>query len=84
MQQSEWSKEEIKEFAKIWESEVGKKYLQKLEDARVSWINAALIAETPDQALTNARTARGFDLVLSDIYAGIAEAKKEEDKTAKK
>jgi hypothetical protein len=84
MKQSEWSKEEIKEFAKIWETEVGKKYLQKLEEARASWINASLVAETPDQALINARTARGIDLIISDIYAGIAEAKKEEDKKEKK
>lgn len=80
--ESEWSKAEIKEFAKFWETEVGQKYLKKLENARASWMNAALLAETPDQALVNSRTARGLDLIIADIYAGIEQAKdKKEAKT---
>ena len=82
MESNQWSKAEIKEFAKFFTSEVGQKYVQKLENARASWMNAALITETPDQALVNARTARGIDLIIADIYTGIEEAKdKKEAKT---
>lgn len=81
-QESNWSKAELKEFANFFTSEVGKKYLEKLESARESWLNATLLSATPDQALMNARTARGMDLIISDIYAGINEAKdKKEAKT---
>ena len=82
-QESNWSKAELKEFANFFTGEVGKKYIEKLEAARDSWVNAALRSETPDQALTNARTASGIDLIISDIYAGINEAKDEKEAKTK-
>jgi hypothetical protein len=80
---SSWTKAEFKEFANFFNGEVGQKYLEKLKDARDAWINAALNCEVADQALTASRTARGFDLVISDIYAGIEEAKDKKEATAK-
>ena len=80
-QESNWSRAELKEFAEFFNSEVGQKYIQKLENARDAWINAAMNCEAAEQALTASRTARGFDLVVSDIYAGINESKNNKEAT---
>lgn len=82
MKPNQWSKAEIKEFAKFFTSEVGQKYVQKLEAARASWLNAAINSEDSTMSLVASRTAKGFDLVISDINLGIEEAKdKKEAKT---
>lgn len=82
MKSNQWSKAELKEFAEFFTSEVGQKYVQKLENARASWLDAAINSEDSTRSLVASRTAKGIDLIISDIKFGIEEAKdKKEAKT---
>ena len=82
--ETDWNKAEMKEFAKMWQSKVGQKYIEKMTKSRNSWIEASMLTADASQALANARTAYGIDLVISDILAGIKQAEDGKEATATK
>lgn len=82
--ESQFSKAEIKDFAKFWESDLGQKYLKKLENARDNWLLSAMQTATAEQALRMVSVAQGIANVIADVNAGIDESKKDEKATSKK
>lgn len=82
--ESQFSKAEIKDFAKFWESDIGQKYLKKLENARDNWLLSAMQTATAEQALRMVSVAQGIANVIADVNAGIDESKKDEKATSKK
>lgn len=79
-----WSKEEMAELKKFWEGEIGKKYLKRMKDTKKQLLQAAMGANTPDEAFRFAAIANGFDSVLQDIEAVVKADKKEEKEDAAK
>lgn len=67
MEQQEFSKAEGKEFAKFWESDTGKKYLKKLENARDGWLLDAMQYASAEQTLRQVSVAQGIANVVADI-----------------
>lgn len=83
MNNQPWSKEQLKEWAKFWQSDIGVAYLEKLNNTK-QLILDAIMNNTDKEMLSNlAGRAAGVALVIEDIKAGI-ETAKEEDKKAKK
>lgn len=80
----QFSKQELKDFSRFFEGEVGQKYLAKLKDARDNWLLAA--TQQPSQELTfkTVNIAQGIANVVADIEAGIEEAKKDDKEGADK
>lgn len=81
--ESQFSKAEIKDFARFWESEIGQKYLNKLENARDNWLLTAMQLERGEQVLRSVSVAQGIANVIADINAGIDESKKDEKPSKK-
>lgn len=83
MNNQPWNKDQLKEWAKFWQSDIGVAYLEKLDNTK-QLILDAVMNNTDKEMLSNlAGRAAGVALVIEDIKAGI-EAGKEEDKKAKK
>jgi hypothetical protein len=83
MNNQPWNKDQLKEWAKFWQSDIGVAYLEKLNNTK-QLILVAVMNNTDKEMLSNlAGRAAGVALVIEDIKAGI-EAGKEEDKKAKK
>lgn len=75
-----WSKEEMAELRKFWKSEVGKKYIKRMEDTKKQLLQVCMNVGDPDTVCRHAAIANGFDSVLQDIEAVInAEKKKKEE-----
>lgn len=66
-EQQEFSKAEGKEFVKFWESDTGKKYLKKLENARDGWLRSAMQYASAEQVLRQVSVAQGIANVVADI-----------------
>lgn len=73
----EFNKQELKDFAKFWQSDVGQKYIKKLERARDGWLTSTFNCVTGEQAFKNANVAYGIAIVITDINLGIDESKKD-------
>lgn len=82
--ESQFSKAEIQDFAKFWESDLGQKYLNKLKNARDNWLLSAMQTATAEQALRMVSVAQGIANVIADVNAGIDESKKDKKATSKK
>lgn len=81
----EWSKEEMIELRKFWKSDIGKKYIKRIEDTRKQLLQAAMGSTEPNAAFRFAAIANGFDSVVQDIEALLdAENKKKEEAAKKK
>ena len=78
-----FSKAEVSDFARFWQSDVGKKYIKKMEETKKQLLEAAMGSVDRDYIFRSTAIANGFDSVLRDIDA-IINSKEEEDKTAKK
>ena len=81
-----FNKAELTEFKKFWESEVGKKYIKKMEETKKQLLQAAMGTPVAEQSMYHAAVANGFESVLADIDATIKNAtdSEKEAKTAKK
>lgn len=81
-----WSSEEMTELRKFWKSEIGKKYIKRMEDTRKQLLQQAMGSVTPDDAFRCVSIANGFDSVVHDIELLLEteEAKKEEAEEKKK
>ena len=86
MNNQSWDKAEIAAFAEMWESDVAKKYLDKLKNGRDSFLNAAMSATEANDIICNTKIAAGMDLILQDIQTGTdtANANKREEEEAKR
>lgn len=87
MNNQEWSKAELNEWKKFWESDMGGKALEKMNQIREMLYLASMNARTTDEAGIMIARAAGITMVLDDIQVGIQAAEKEnekEDKKAKK
>lgn len=78
-----FSKAEIKEFAKFFESDTGKKYIKKLENARDGWLLQAMQYASAEQTLRCVSVAQGIANVIADVNAGIDESKKDKEPNKK-
>jgi hypothetical protein len=74
-----FSKAELADFKRFWESEVGKKYIDKMKRTKEQLFEAAMGSMDPNTSASYAHIANGFDSVLKDIDAlnKAAEGKKE-------
>lgn len=77
-----FNKAELAEFKKFWESEVGKKYIKKMEETKKQLLEAAMGSVDRDYVFRSTAIANGFESVLLDIKAVINGV--EEEKTTKK
>ena len=77
-----WDKEEIVELRKFWKSEIGKKYIKRMEDTRKQLLQQAMGSVTAEDAFRYSAIANGFDSVIHDVELLLEteEAKKEEAK----
>lgn len=66
-----FSKAELADFKRFWESEVGKKYIKKMEETKKQLLDAAMGSMDTDYILRSTAIANGFQSVLSDIEATI-------------
>lgn len=78
-----FSKAEVADFTRFWQSDVGKKYIKKMEETKKQLLEAAMGSLDRDYVFRSTAIANGFDSVLRDIDA-IINNKEEEEKTAKK
>lgn len=84
MNNQPFNKEQQKEWAKFWESEIGVNYLQKLENTK-QLVLETVMNNTDKEMLSNlAGRAAAFELVIQDIKAGILAAKEEKEGKAEK
>lgn len=84
--EQEFTKADLADFKRFWESEVGKKYIKKMEETRKQLLQMAMGANDRDQSFRTVSIANGFDSILQDIEATIktAEEKAKENKPEKK
>ena len=82
----EFTKADLADFKRFWESEVGKKYIAKMEETRKQLLQIAMGTADRDQVCRGVAIANGFDSILQDIDATIksAEEKAKEVKPDKK
>lgn len=78
-----FSKAEVADFTRFWQSDVGKKYIKKMKETKKQLLEAAMGSLDRDYVFRSTAIANGFDSVLRDIEA-IINNKEEEEKTAKK
>lgn len=81
-----FNKAELADFKRFWESEVGKKYIKKMEETKKQLLQAAMGTPVAEQSMYHSAVANGFESVIRDIEATIktADEKSKEEKTAKK
>ena len=79
----EFSKAELADFKRFWESPVGEKYMKKLKNTKDQLLDASMGSASRDEICRYALIANGFESVLQDIKM-LIEAKKEEEKPKKK
>lgn len=81
-----FNKAELAYFKRFWESEVGKKYIKKMEETKKQLLQAAMGTPVAEQSMYHSAVANGFESVIRDIEATIktANEKSKEEKTAKK
>lgn len=80
----EWSKEEMNELRKFWKSDIGKKYIKRIEDTRKQLLQAAMGSTEPNAAFRFAAIANGFDSVVQDIEALLNVENEKKEEAAKK
>lgn len=78
-----FSKAEVADFTRFWKSDVGKKYIKKMEETKKQLLEAAMGSLDRDYVFRSTAIANGFDSVIRDIDA-IINNKEEEEKTTKK
>ena len=78
-----FSKAEVADFVRFWQSDAGKKYIKKMEETKKQLLEAAMGSADRGYICRSTAIANGFDSVLRDIDA-IINNKEEEEKTAKK
>lgn len=82
-----FSKADLAEFKKFWESETGKKYIKKMEETKDQLLQSAMGTPIPEQSMYHAAIANGFDSILKDIdmtIKGYDEGNKKENKPKSK
>lgn len=81
----QFSKAELADFKRFWESEVGEKYKGKIERTKTQLLEAAMGTADKDYIFRSVCIANGLESILLDIKATIANVNKtnKEEKTAK-
>lgn len=79
MNNQSFDKTQTKEWAKFWQSELGKIYLDRLENTKLLILTEVMNNTNPDVLSNLAGRAAGIELIIQDIKAGI-EAGKENKK----
>lgn len=78
-----FSKEETADFKRFWESEVGKKYMKKLETTKEQLLDASMGSVDKDYVYRSTAIANGIHSIILDIKAITDNKSKEDKKTAK-
>lgn len=78
-----FNKAEKADFVRFWQSDVGKKYLDKCKASKEDLLEHAMRSPEAQVSHFFAAAANGVDTILADIDA-IINNKEEEEKTAKK
>lgn len=77
-----FTREELADFKRFWESEVGKKYMKKIKDTKEQLLDAAMGSVDESYVFRSTGIANGFQSVIIDIESMIRAfddgAKKEE------
>lgn len=88
--QQPWSKAELEEWKKFWESEMGQRALEKMRNIKQQLVDTSMTQQDEGAIAAYIGRAAGIEIVLEDIQAGfdaltkITEKEEEEKKTAKK
>lgn len=84
----DWTDQEVAELKKLWESEIGKKYLKRMKDTQDEVLHVCMGAPDPDTVIRYAGIACGYESVMQDIESLIkserGEVKEEKEQKAKK
>ena len=84
MNSQPFNETQAKDWAKFWESDIGKLYLERLENTK-QLILGEIMTCTDKEALSNlAGRAAGVELIMQDILAGVEAGKDKKEVTAKK
>ncbi len=75
--EKKWSKADRKELKRLFETEVGKKYLERLNDSKDELLKASMGSVSPDEAFRYSCIANGIYSVLEDIKMTTKEEEKE-------
>lgn len=78
-----FNKEETADFKRFWESEVGKKYMKKLETTKEQLLDASMGSVDKDYVYRSTAIANGIHSIILDIKAITENKSKEDKKTAK-
>lgn len=78
-----FNKEETADFKRFWESEVGKKYMKKLETTKEQLLDASMGSVDKDYVYRSTAIANGIHSIILDIKAITDNKSKEDKKTAK-
>ena len=78
-----FTKAELADFKRFWNSEVGQKYMKKMEDTKQQLLDAAMGSLDTDYILRSTAIANGFQSVIVDIKSIINAVDTNEKKEAK-
>lgn len=73
----QFSKAELADFKRFWESEVGIKYKKKIEETKKQLLEAAMGSVETDYICRSVAIANGLESILLDIKATIENVNKE-------
>lgn len=79
-----FNKEEIADFKRFWEGEVGKKYMKKLETTKEQLLDASMGSVDKDYVYRSTAIANGIHSIILDIKAIIDGNNKEKKEEAAK
>ena len=85
--QEPWSKAELEDWKKFWESEMGQRALEKMRNIKQQLIDASMSQADVNSIAAYVGRAAGIEMVIEDIEAGfdaLAKLTEKEEKTAKK
>lgn len=83
MEDYKFSDAELADFTRFWKSEVGEKYIKKIENTKKQLLDAAMGSVDRDYVYRSTAIANGMESILLDIKATIDTKEKEDKKTAK-
>lgn len=87
MDKQPWDKARLEEWKKMWESEMGKEALAKMQAIKEQLVTESLNQADPNMIAACIGRVAGIELVMQDIQAGIdslAKLKEKEEPKKKK
>ena len=82
--QSEFSKAELKDYKKMWESEIGQKAYQRLESLSQFWLERAMYCNNREERNDCVEIATGIQFAMGDIKTLCKQAEDKKEGAAAK